>query len=67
MVADKLSYLFPLPQIPEHAQEVALEAKIGERKSRMKEKEKYQKQQLLQHNKTKIGLLTSPTSSVLIP
>lgn len=43
IVADKLCCLFPLPQIPEHVQEVLLQAKTGERKSRMKEKEQQQR------------------------
>lgn len=47
IVGDKLLCLFPLPQIPEQVQEVPLQAKIEEGKSRMKEKEKkYQKQWL---------------------
>lgn len=39
-MGDKLLCLFPLPQIPEQVQEVPLQAKIEEGKSRMKEKEK---------------------------
>lgn len=42
-MADKLLCLFPLLQIPEHAQKVVLQANIGERKSRMEEREKCQK------------------------
>lgn len=45
IVADKLLCLFPLLQIPEHAQKVVLQANIGERKSRMEGREKCQKQQ----------------------
>lgn len=42
---NKRSCLFPLPQIPEHAQKVVLQAKSGEIQSKMKQKDKkYQKQ-----------------------
>lgn len=55
--ADKLLCLFPLLRIPEHAQEVVLQAKIGKRKSRMKEREKVpETTTTIKQNKPKLSL-----------
>lgn len=56
--ADKLLCLFPLLRILEHAQKVVLQAKIGKRESRMKEKEKIPETTAttIKQNKTKLSL-----------
>lgn len=55
--ADKLLCLFPLLRIPEHTQEVVLQAKIGKRKSRMKEREKVpETTTTIKQNKPKLSL-----------